>query len=161
MKAWVVLGVVFLVIGVLLLGGGSGSSFDESALEAATAGRDGATLEWVNYSSEVEKLEEELDDVSTRLEIEEWAMGSKTAKAQQLRQEKSRIQAALELAKFNREDASATMDHYSSIVEELEAEKEAAGSGGDTSVFGVLCLVAALCSLCVGITKWMKTDATE
>lgn len=154
MKKWFAWFGLLCVVAIILLVIGSSegtSSHNEGALEEAIAQRNDATSEWVSYSGEVERLEEELDDVSTRLEIEEWAMGSNTAKAKQLRQDKNRIQASLDLATYKMEQASATMDHYSAVVEELESGQEASGGGsGSLTVFGIIVGFAAVCCLIAG-----------
>lgn len=161
MKKWFVLGAIFFTVGIVLISSRPGSSFDEAALEAAIEDRNEATLEWVNYSGEVEELEEDLHNVSIRLEAVE-RLGANTDNAKQLRQEKSSIQASLNLATYKMEQASATMDHYSDIVEKLEAEKKATGgSGGNTTVFGVLCMGVALCFVFAGVHGLMKTNEPE
>ena len=160
MKKWFAWFGLLCVVGVILLAVGSSggaSSSDEGALEDAIAQRNDATSEWVSYSGEVEQLEEELDDVATKLEIEEWAMGSNTAKAKQLRQEKSRIQASLDLATYNMEQASATMDYYSDLVEELEtSQEESAGGVGTLTVLGITVLFVAVCCLFAGFAASTK-----
>ena len=165
MKKWLAWVGLLCVVAVFLLAAGSSegsSSYDEGALEEAISQRNEATSEWVSYSGEVEQLEEELDDVSTRLEIEEWAMGSNTAKAKQLQQDKSRIQASLDLATFKMEQASATMDHYSQLVEELEATKGESVEGvGSLTIFGVIVGVAAVCCLFAGLVASAKKEEEE
>lgn len=153
MKKWFGWFGLLCVVAIILLAIGSSegaSSHNEGALEEAIAQRNDATSEWVSYSSEVEELEEDMHNISIRLEAVE-RLGANTDTAKQLRQEKSRIQASLDLATYKMEQASATMDHYSAVVEELESNQETSGGGsGSLTVFGIIVGLAAVCCLIAG-----------